>query len=411
MIDRHLALALLSLALAACGPGKEGGNASGVNSTASRAGNGGRPQTVSTVQTRSESVPVILQAQGYVTAQDEVDIKPQKNGMVSTVHVQEGDEVRKGQLLFSLDSRDDEANLKKAEAALLSSKTQVAADQRTLERNKELSAKGFISSTALDQLQSKVDTGQASVAQSEAALTSARVLLSYDRITAPFNGRIGTINVRPGSMLTTSASTGMAKLTRINPITVNFTLPEANLSVLRAAMSSNSAKVEIHLPDNKIAQGKVSFIENNVDRTSGTIAVKAEIDNKAHVLWPGQYTSVRILAGEIKDAVTLPAQAVQNSPNGRFVYLVKQDQTVKSQPVELVQVYQDRAIVTGIESNVKVVLEGGQNLRPGGKVLEASGTADARRGKRDGSKPTSAATDSSSAKKTASEQASTKSSQ
>lgn len=411
MIDRHVALALLCLSLAACGPGKDGEKASGVNSTASKAGNGGRPQTVSTAQTRSESVPVILQAQGYVTAQDEVDIKPQKNGMVNMVHVQEGDEVRKGQLLFSLDSRDDEANVKKAEAALLSSKTQLAADQRTLERNKELSAKGFISSTALDQLQSKVDTGQAAVVQAEAALTSARVLLSYDRITAPFNGRIGTINVRPGSMLTTSTSTAMVKLTRINPITVNFTLPEANLAVLRAAMASNSAKVQINVPDKKIAQGNVVFIENNIDRTSGTIAVKAEIDNREHLLWPGQYTSVRILAGEIKDAVTLPAQAVQNSPNGRFVYVVKEDQTVKPQLVELVQVYQERAIVTGIDSNVKVVLEGGQNLRPGGKVVEASATADARRGKREGSGPANAAAGSSPAGKKPPEQASPKSSQ
>lgn len=391
MIDHRPALLLLCLMLAACGPDKSGSSASGTNAAAGRGSNNGRPQTVTVGRTRTESVPVILQAQGFVTAQDEVDIRPEKTGMVSAIHVKEGDEVQKGQLLFSLDSRDDEANVKKAEAALLSSKTQYSADQRTLERNKELSAKGFISTTALDQLQSKVDTGLSAIALADSVLASAKVQLSYDRITAPFSGRVGTINVRPGSMMTTNSATSMVKITRINPITVNFSLPESNLTTLRAAMSGGSVKVQAGIPDSQVAQGKVVFIENNVDRTSGTIAVKAEIDNQQRLLWPGQYTPVRIFAGEIKNAVTLPAQAVQSGPEGRFVYVIKEDKTVKPQPVQLVQVYQERAIITGIDSNVKVVLEGGQNLRPGGRVTEASATASAGRGKRDSSKPASAA--------------------
>lgn len=400
MIDRQLALALLCLPLVACGPGKndDSNNASSPQnaSAASAVSNktNSRPQTVSISRTRTESVPIILQAQGYVTAQDEVDIRPAKAGLVSAVHVKEGDEVRKGQLLFSLDSRDDEANTKKAEAALLSARTQLAIDQRTLDRNKELAGKGFISNNALDQLQTKVETDVAAAAQAEAALASVKVQLSYDRVTAPFNGRVGTINVRPGSMMTTNATTAMVKLTRVNPITVNFTLPESQLPVLRNAMSGSSAKVEIDTQSGKTAQGKVIFIENNIDRSSGTITVKAEIDNSQHQLWPGQFTSIRVLAGETKDAVTLPAQAIQSNSNGRFVYIVQDNLTVKPQPVELVQVYQSRAIVTGITSGVKVVQEGGQNLRPGGKVIEASATADAGRRSKNGQRgsgPASAA--------------------
>lgn len=194
-------------------------------------------------------------------------ISARKNGLVSAVHVREGEEVRKGQRLFSLDSRNDEANVKKAEATLLSSKAQLATDLRILERNKDLAAKGFISPTALDQLQNKVDTGLAVIAQAEAALASARVLRSYDDVTAPFNGRIGTINVRPGSMTSTSTTApALVKLTRIHPITVNFTLPESQLSALRTAMASDSAEIR-SLPENKSARGKVIFIENNVDRT------------------------------------------------------------------------------------------------------------------------------------------------
>lgn len=382
MTSRCFAVALICLPLVACGPEKTSGEASKPQAASSAASRGNsRPQTVSVTRTRTESVPVILQAQGYVTATDEVDIRPQKNGLISAVHVREGDEVRKGQLLFSLDSRDDEANIKKAEAALLSAKTQLATDVRALERNKDLAAKGFVSAISLDTFQNKVETGQALVAQADAALVSARIQFSYDRIVAPFNGRIGTINVRPGSMMTTNSTTAMVKLTRINPATVNFTLPENQLAALRSAMAGAGAKVEIDA-GGKTLQGKVVFIENNIDRTSGTITVKAEVDNRERQLWPGQFAPVRVQAGEIKDAVTLPAQAVQNNVNGRFVYIVGEDKTVKPQPIELIQIYRERAIVTGIAGGVKVVQEGGQNLRPGGKVIEASAPADAgRRGK------------------------------
>lgn len=382
MTSRCFAVALICLPLVACGPEKTSGETSkpqAASSAASRSNS--RPQTVSVTRTRTESVPVILQAQGYVTATDEVDIRPQKNGLISAVHVREGDEVRKGQLLFSLDSRDDEANIKKAEAALLSAKTQLATDIRALERNKDLADKGFVSATSLDTFQNKVETGQALVAQADAALTSSRIQFSYDRIVAPFNGRIGTINVRPGSMMTTNSTTAMVKLTRINPATVNFTLPESQLGALRSAMTGAGAKVEIDA-SGKTVQGKVVFIENNIDRTSGTITVKAEVDNREQLLWPGQYAPVRVQAGEIKNAVTLPAQAVQNNVTGRFVYIVSEDKTVKPQPIELIQIYRERAIVTGIAGGVKVVQEGGQNLRPGGTVIEASAPADAgRRGK------------------------------
>ena len=180
------------------------------------------------------------------------------------------------------------------------------------------------------------------------------------------------------------------KLTRIHPITVNFTLPESQLSALRTAMASDSAEIRINLPENKSARGKVIFIENNVDRTSGTIAVKAEVDNREHLLWPGQYAEVRVLAGMIENAVTLPAQAVLNTPNGRIVYVIGKDQTVKPQRVELVQIHEQRAIVTGIASGVRVVLEGGQNLRPGSRISEASNPAE--RERRSQSKTTSSAT-------------------
>lgn len=390
MIDRRLVLILLCLPLVACGPGKEGGNnASGVK-TASSPANAGRPQTVQTTLTRAESIPLILETQGNIISLDEVDIKPQKTGIISQIHFKEGDEVKKGKALFSLDSRDDEANVKKAEARVTGSRAQLEIAKRDYQRAQELVAKNYISPASLDTTKSKLDAADSTLAQDQAALESAKIILSYDHIVAPFSGRAGRIDVRPGSLVLANSTVSLVKITRIDPIGISFTLPERNLPDLMAAQKSGEVKIRVDLADKKSLTGKVVFFENAVDRTSGSIGIKAKISNDGRQLWPGQFVPVKVLAGEIKDAVTLPAQAIQSNTNGRFVYVVMPDKTVKAQPIELVQIMQQRAIITGIAGGVKVVLEGGQNLRPGGKVNEASAPAEARRGKRDGSKPASA---------------------
>jgi len=301
--------------------------------------------------------------------------------MIKQVHVREGQDVKAGALLFSLDARDDEAAVKKAEAALLSAKAQLSSDQRILERNKELAAKNFISANTLDPLQSKVETGAANVAQQQAALDSVRVQQSYTRVLAPFAGRIGLINVRPGSMVQTNSTTALVKLTRIDPIGVTFTLPERELPRVLAAR--DGMKVRIDLGKGQSAHGRVIFHDNSVDKTAGTITLKASIQNSKQQLWPGQYAAVKIEAGTLEHAIALPAQAVQNNPNGKFVYVVQPDQTVKQVPVTVAQIINERAVVQGLDAGQKVVLEGSQNLRPGGKVSIASGTAS--RGRRNAS--------------------------
>lgn len=374
---RHLWLAT-TLVLVACGQAssESADNASqpkaaSAASTA-KAGNA-RPQVVSIITSKSETLPLWLEAQGHIVALDEVEIRPQKAGMIKQVHVREGQDVKAGALLFSLDARDDEAAVKKAEAALLSAKAQLASDQRILERNKELAAKNFISANTLDPLQSKVETGAANVAQQQAALDSVRVQQSYTRVLAPFDGRIGLINVRPGSMVQTNSTTALVKLTRIDPIGVTFTLPERELPRVLAAREG--MKVRIDLSNGQSAHGRVIFHDNSVDKTAGTITLKASIQNSKQQLWPGQYAAVKIEAGTLEHAIALPAQAVQNNPNGKFVYVVQPDQTVKQVPVTVAQIINERAVVQGLDAGQKVVLEGGQNLRPGGKVSIASGTA------------------------------------
>ncbi len=389
MTDHRPALLLLCLFLAACGPGNStsppntpAASAAGGN----KSGNTGRAQIVAVTQTRIESIPLILEAQGNVISLDEVDLRPQKTGTISKIHFNEGDEVKQGQLLFSLDSRDDEANLKKADARVAGSRAQRDIARRDWVRAQDLAEKNFISPSGLDATRAKLDAAESTLAQDIAALESAKVLLSYDHIAAPFAGRAGRIDVRVGSLVLANSTTSLVKITRLDPIGISFTLPERDLPALQSAQKGEEIKVRIDLAGSKALSGKIVFIESSVDRTSGTIGIKARLPNTERLLWPGQFSPVKVLAGEIKNAVTLPAQAIQNGPNGRFVYVVKSDQTVTAQPVELQQVYQERVIVTGIGEGINVVLEGGQNLRPGSKVSEASATAEKRReGKRDGS--------------------------
>lgn len=382
MIDHRLAAPLvLCLTLTACGGSKPESTTSPQASTPSAQPRAARAQTVSTTLSRTESIPLIMASQGNVISLDEVDLRPQKTGTVSQIHFQEGDQVKKGQLLFSLDARDDAANLQKAEARVIGSRTQLEIAKRDWQRAQDLASKNFISPAGLDTTRAKLDSAESTLAQDIATLESAKVLHSYNFVRAPFAGRAGRIDVRTGSLVQANTTTALVRITRLDPIGVSFTLPERFLPTLTDAKARDKVQVLINTGAGQPLRGQITFVENSIDRTAGTIGIKAQFANGQHQLWPGQFVSVKVKAGEIADAVTLPAQAIQNNSSGQFVYVVGNDDTVSAQPVQVVQVYQERAIVTGITGNTKVVLEGGQNLRPGGKVIEAaSRPADGKRG-------------------------------
>ena len=377
---RYVPLLLLCLPLTACGPGKDSDQGSKTASVSAAKASASRIRAVQTTLTTVESVPLVLEAQGNIIPLDQVDLRPQKTGTIAKIHFKEGDEVKKGQPLFSLDSRDDESNVKKAEARVIGSKAALDIAKRDYVRSLDLAKRNFISSAGLDASKSKLDTAESTLAQDIAALESAKVQLSYDHIVAPFDGRAGRIDVRTGSLVLANSTITLVNITRLDPIGVSFTLPERDLPALRAAMKEAAVTVQLVLPDGQKVSGKVVFVENSVDRTSGTIGIKAEFPNKKRQLWAGQFTPVRIFAGEIKDAVTLPSQAIENGQNGRFVYVVNPDQTVSAKPVELVRVHESRTIIKGIEGGMKVVMEGGQDLRPGNKIIEsASGVASSKK--------------------------------
>lgn len=392
MTDLRLVPLLLCLTLAACGPGQSSNSTSPAASSPVARGTGaGRVQTVSTALTQTESIPLIMESQGNVIALDEVDLKAQKTGTISQIHFREGDEVKKGQLLFSLDARDDEANLKKAQARVTGSRAALDISKRDWLRAQDLANKNFISQAGLDAARAKLDAAESTLAQEIAALESAKVQLSYDYIRAPFAGRAGRIDVRVGSLVQANSTSSLVKITRQDPIAISFTLPERSLPVLNAAQSTEKTQVMVQSGTGKSLQGKIIFIENSIDSTAGTIGIKAQFANSARDLWPGQFVAVKVQAGEIKNAVTLPAQAIQNNSSGQFVYVINPDETVAVQPVQVAQFYQERAVLTGITGSIKVVLEGGQNLRPGSKIAEAASRPAGDKGGRRGSSASAAA--------------------
>jgi len=332
------------------------------------------PQAVPVVTTRVEGrdVPVKLRANGTVVALQSVDIRAQVTSTVREVHIREGQAVRAGDLLFTLDARADEANLRKFQAQVEKDRADLATASRNFERQRELFAQKFISQSALDQAQNQVDTLRGQLAVDQAAAEAARVALGYSEIRATFAGRTGTISVRPGSLVQPSGA-GLVTVTQVNPVQVSFTLPEKEFGALRQTMAAGPLEVKAALagvPEG--LKGRLVFLDNTVDTATGTIRVKAEFANDAGHLWPGMYVSAEVAPRTIVGGSVVPVQAVQTGPESRFLYVVGEDRKVAAKTVRLAHVDEGIAVVEGVEPGARIVVEGAQNLRPGATVVEAT---------------------------------------
>ncbi|MEP7069949.1 MAG: efflux RND transporter periplasmic adaptor subunit [Usitatibacter sp.] len=334
------------------------------------------PVVVVTTRAEARDVPMRLKANGTVTALQTVDLRAQVTSTVREVHIREGQNVARGELLFSLDARAEEASMHKAEAQIQKDKADLANARRNLERQQELFGQKFISQAALDTVQNSVDTLTGQLAVDSAALESSRVSRAYMQIRAPFAGRTGTIGVRAGSLVQPGAATTpgavLVTVTQIDPIAVAFTVPEKELPGLQAALRVREVAVKAAPNDSADTfTGKVTFVDNAVDTTTGTIRVKAEFTNPQARLWPGMYVKVELSPRTLSGATVLPTQAVQTGPNSKFVYTVGEDKKVASTPVTLSYVEENFAVVQGVAPGARVVVEGSQNVRPGTTVAEA----------------------------------------
>lgn len=359
--------------------GPRAGN--GAPSAAAPASAAAGPVSVTLVRAEKRNVEVQLEATGTVSALVSVDVKPQVSSMVLKVHVREGQFVRAGEPLFTLDARTDEANLGKAQAQLQKDLAALADAQRQLARSKDLLAQNFISQGALDSNQALVDAQQAVVAADRAAIDAARAALSYSRIVAPSAGRVGQVPVDAGSYVQPSGP-ALVTVTQLDPIAVAFSLPQRNLPDALASLRSGGANVRAVLPEGRGSlTGKLQFVDNVVDATTGTVRVKAVFDNKEQKLWPGAFVGVRLAVQTLKDAIVVPQSAILQSPRGSVVFVLDEGNRVESRPVQIVHAEGNDAAVTGLQGGERIVLEGRQNVRPGSTVVERRAETPAGRGK------------------------------
>jgi len=317
-------------------------------------------------------LPVRLSANATVTALQSVDVRAQISATIKAVHVKEGQFVRKGDHLFSLDVRTEDANLGKSEAQLAKSRADLANAERNLQRQAELFAKKFISQTALDAVQNQVDSLRAQVAADRATVEATRVACSFGEIVAPIAGRTGAVAVYPGSLVQPSAGI-LVTIAQIDPINVSFTLPERELSALQKAFLAGDILVEANLDESghEKRSGRLAFVDNSVDSASGTIRLKASFPNPDGRLWPGMFTTVTLSPRTLVGALTVPAQAVQTGPENKFLYVIGDDGKATAATVRLLLVQDGIAAIEGVAAGKKVVVEGAQNLRPGSSVSDA----------------------------------------
>ncbi|KQY83541.1 efflux RND transporter periplasmic adaptor subunit [Pelomonas sp. Root1444] len=357
--------------LAGCGRKDDAGSPA-TPGAAAPAGAASAPpaQNVGVVAVRQADVPVTVEASGTVTALQSVDLRAQTTSTVAQVLVKDGQSVKKGELLFRFDDRAQRADLEKARAQLARDRAALGDLERQFKRAQELVAQNFVSRSALDTAQANLESGQALVKSDEAAIRAAQVTLGYNELRAPINGRVGIVSVYPGSLVQANATAApLVNIAQLDPIGITFVVPETQLASLLAATRAGDLEVEAITPGSArgtaALKGRVTAVDNLVDSATGTIKVKAEFDNKAQALWPGQYLRVRVTLRTLKGVTVVPQAAIIMRGNERSVYVVEPDNTAKLVPVQVRQAMGEQAVVEGLDAAAQVVMEGKQNLRPG----------------------------------------------
>jgi multidrug efflux pump subunit AcrA (membrane-fusion protein) len=389
------------------------------------------PQSVAVFIARQQDMPVTLEATGNVVALNSVELRPQVSAVVQTVAFQEGQNVRRGDLLFSFDDRAERANLERVQAQVARDRATLADLERQYKRALELKGENFISQSAVDAAQTQVEAQRATLQVDQAAVRSAEVALSLLTLRAPLSGRAGAVTVSRGSLVQ-PAGAPLVTISQMDPIGVSFSLPETQLAAVQAAGASK-ARLQVVIPSSQrgggasrasvgnngdnpagsapaasaagtaasinpvsldvrpaalaapaanpasgagagarggeqVVQGEVSFVDNAIDSSTGTIRVKGSFANAQQALWPGQFVKVRIILRTLKDAVVVPQAALVIRGNERSVYVIDAEEKAQMRAVQARFASGELVAVDGIAAGERVIVDGKQNLRPGTPV-------------------------------------------
>ncbi len=354
---------LLTILIAGCGQ----------KDTAQAAGPPAAPVVAGKVE--QHDIPVQLNAIGNVESFQTVQIRSQVNGQIVEVHFKEGQDVTKGQLLFTLDKRPFQAALDQAIGNLKRDQAQAANAEVQAKRYAELQQQGVVAREQADQVIAQAKSNASIVAADEAAVEAARVQLLYTEIRSPIDGRAGALQINLGNLVKANDTPFLVQLNQITPIYVTFTVPENSLSQVRHYMGGSGVKV-LAFPKGQsanAAEGDLTFIDNGVDPTTGTVKLKGTFTNKDRKLWPGEFVDVNLNLTTQKDAIIVPTKAVQTGQQGDYVYVIKSDGTAEPRTVTTAGTYKDVTLIgKGLNAGETVVVEGQLKVIPNGKVAVQS---------------------------------------
>jgi len=343
---------------------------------------GARPAVAqAVVASVAEDLPTPIQVNAIGTVQSiaTVIIKSRVDGQIADVHFEEGQDVKEGDLLFTLDNRSFQAQLAQAEAILQRDRAQLERAQLELKRQTELAGRGVASAQKLEDAQMAEKVLQAAIRANEAAAENARVNLSYTAIRSPITGRTGSVNLKRGNVVksndTTTNAVPLVTITQLRPIYVSFTIPERHLPDIRAALADSErlpAVVTMPSQPDKPITGMLTFVDNQVDAATGTIPLKATFANDDIRLWPGQFVNVNLTLGVQAHAVVVPSTTIQIGQNGPYVFVIKDDSTVELRLVRIDRTVGNRTVVaSGLAAGERVVVDGQLRLNNGTRVTMA----------------------------------------
>lgn len=336
---------------------------------------------VAVAQAQKGEIPVYLNGLGTVTPFNTVTVRSRIDGQLLRVAFQEGQFVRQGELLAEIDPKPFQVQLEQAEGQLARDQAQLANAKLDLQRYTALVEQGVITRQQFDTQAATVRQFDGVIRADQAAIDNAKLNISYCRITAPLTGRVGLRLADVGNLIHATDANGLVVITQVQPIAVLFTIPEDSLSqVLKRVRSGEHLSVEAtdRSGQNKIADGRVASIDNQIDQTTGTSRLKAVFDNKDNAMFPNQFVNIRLLVEMKKDTTLIPAVAIQRGPQGTFVYVVKDDQTVEVRQITVGIIEGTQASIDqGLAGGEQVVVDGVDKLRAGSKVhIGGSGPAE-----------------------------------